>query len=267
MSEARKVVISSLTKKYLMAGSGLFLVLFILGHMLGNLQFFLGPDVINSYAYHLHHLPGHPFSLWAIRLVLLGCLAVHVWMAILLTTENKRARGPDAYAQKHSNVATYAARTMPVTGVVILAFIVLHILQFTTRVVPEDYNKTIGEASIEVAHVQIQAFDVFAMMVDGFSEPLFSIIYIVAVALLCMHLSHGVASMFQSFGFRNEIWRKRLNVIAHGFGWIIFLGFASIPASVMVFGFGKSYLAEMEQKWASQPPLVSTAAVADNKSH
>lgn len=267
MSEARKVVISSLMKKYLMAGSGLVLVLFVLGHMLGNLQFFLGPDVINAYAYHLHHLPGHPFSLWVIRLVLLGCLTIHVWMAILLTAENKRARGPDAYAQKHSNVATYAARTMPVTGVVILAFIVLHILQFTTRVVPEDYNETIGEAPIEVAHVQIDYFDVFAMMVEGFSDPLFSIIYVVAIALLCMHLSHGVASMFQSFGFRNEIWRKRLNAFAHLFGWFIFLGFASIPVSVMAFGYGKCYLAEMELKWASQTPLVTTAVVAENESH
>jgi len=266
MTTTHKVIIPSVVKKYLMAFSGLVLVLFVLGHMLGNLQFFGGPDMINAYAYHLHHLPGHPFSLWLIRLILLACLVVHVWMAILLTAENRAARGKNAYAQKHSNVATYAARTMPITGVVLLLFIVLHILQFTTRVVPENYNQTIGEVPIEVAHVQLNYFDVFAMMVDGFSDPIFSVIYIVAVGLLCMHLSHGVSSMFQSIGLRNEYWRGRLHAIAMAYGWVVFLGFASIPASVLFFGFGKSYLAEMEQKWA-QEPTAEASIFADNSNH
>ncbi len=257
MSDVPKVVIPSLAKKYLMAGSGLVLVLFVLGHMLGNLQFFLGPEVINAYAYHLHHLPGHPVTLWIIRLILLTCLVVHVWMAVLLTIENKHARGNDSYAQKHSNVASYAARTMPVTGVVLLLFIILHILQFTTRVVPEDYNATIGEAPIEVAHVQIEFFDVFAMMVKGFSDPLFAGIYIIAVGLLCMHLSHGVSSMFQSIGWRNEIWRKRLHCIALLYGWVVFLGFAAIPFSVLAFGHGKEYLADKEAQWAAAPAVTT----------
>lgn len=265
MSDAQKVVIPSLVKKYLMAGSGLVLVLFVLGHMLGNLQFFLGPEAINAYAYHLHHLPGHPLSLWVIRLVLIACLFVHVWMAILLTKENRAARGNDGYAQKHSNVASYAARTMPITGIVLLLFIVLHILQFTTRVVPEDYNATIGEAPIEVAHVQLQYFDVFAMMVKGFSSPLFSAIYIIAVGLLCMHLSHGVSSMFQSIGWRNEIWRKRLHGFALLYGWAIFLGFAAIPASVLS-GYGKSYLAEKESEWAAQPSAAEEV-ITEKTSH
>lgn len=249
MSNTRNIVIPSLVKKYLMALSGLVLVLFVVGHMLGNLQFFMGPEVINTYAYHLHNMPGAPFTLWAIRLVLLASLVLHVWMAILLTAENRRARGKEGYAVKHSNVATYAARTMPVTGVVVLAFIVLHILQFTTRVVPVDYNETIGQAPIEVGFTTIPAFDVFAMMVEGFSDPLFALLYIVAMALLCLHLTHGIASMFQSVGLRNEHWRKRLNTFALAMGWFIFIGFASIPASVFLFGYGQDYLAEKEQEW------------------
>jgi len=242
MSDTSTHRIPSLVKKYLMAFSGLVLVLFIIGHMLGNLQFFMGPEVINAYAYHLHHLPGAPFSLWAIRAFLFAALAVHVWMAILLTKENRAAR-PESYQGQKHNVATYASRTMPITGVLILAFIVFHILQFTTRVVPEDYNKTIGTSTIEVGHVDLEYFDVYAMMVSGFSSPLISLFYIVTMGLLCMHLSHGVHSMFQSIGLRNESWRPRLKLAAAAFGWIIFLGFASIPASVLM-GQGKGYTPE-----------------------
>ncbi|GHC03253.1 hypothetical protein GCM10007047_19780 [Cerasicoccus arenae] len=234
-----------------MAISGLVLVLFIVGHMLGNLQFFIGPEVINAYAFHLHHLPGAPVSLWLIRSSLLGALVVHVWMAILLTKENRAAR-PEDYLGQKTRVATYAARTMPVTGVLILAFVVFHILQYTTRVVPVDYNQTIGQSAIEVGHVELEYFDVFAMMVSGFSSPLISFFYIVTMGLLCMHLSHGVASMFQSVGLRNESWRPKLKCAAAIFGWVIFLGFASIPASVLA-GYGEPYLSAKETAWANAP--------------
>lgn len=248
MSDSSSHRIPSLVKKYLMAISGLILVLFIIGHMLGNLQFFIGPETINAYAYHLHHLPGNPVSLWLIRAFLLAALAVHVWMAILLTKENRAAR-PESYQGQKHNVASYASRTMPVTGVLILAFIVFHILQFTTRVVPVDYNTTIGNSGIEVGHVPLEYFDVFAMMVDGFSSPIIALFYIVTMGLLCMHLSHGVASMFQSIGLRNESWRPRLRLAAAAFGWIIFLGFASIPAAVLA-GYGEGYLNEKNTQWA-----------------
>lgn len=257
MSASETSRIPSLVKKYLMAISGLILVLFIIGHMLGNLQFFMGPEVINAYAFHLHHLPGAPFSLWAIRSFLFAALVVHVWMAILLTKENRAAR-PESYLGQKTKVATYASRTMPITGVLILAFIVFHILQYTTRVVPEDYNQSIGESTIEVGHVSLEYFDVYAMMVSGFSRPVISLFYIVTMGLLCMHLSHGVASMFQSVGLRNEAWRPKLKCGAIVFGWIIFLGFASIPASVLM-GQGKGYLAEKEAAWASAPATVAPA--------
>lgn len=233
-----------------MALSGLVLVFFVLGHMLGNLQFFLGPEAINAYAYHLHNMPGHPFSLWAIRLFLLLSVGVHVAMAILLTKENREAR-PVSYQNAKPAAATYSARTMPMTGLIILAFIVFHILHYTTRIVPEPYNETIKYSTIELGHgVTTEAFDVFAMMVAGFSSPLISLFYVIATGLLCMHLTHGVSSMFQSIGIRNELWRCRLGCLAKAYGWIIFLGFAIIPLSVMVGGFGKEYLEDKKQQWA-----------------
>lgn len=243
-----------------MAISGLVLVLFIIGHMLGNLQFFMGPEVINAYAYHLHHLPGAPITLWLIRGSLFTFLAIHVWMAVLLTKENRAAR-PESYLGQKTNVASYASRTMPITGVLILAFIVFHILQYTTRVVPEHYNDTIGTAAIEVGHVQFEYFDVYAMMVSGFSSPIISLFYIVTMGLLCMHLSHGIASMFQSIGVRNESWRYKLNCLAAIFGWVVFLGFASIPASILA-GYGKPYLAQQEAAWSGAVPAAQTAPAA-----
>ncbi len=245
---------SSLLKKYLMALSGLVLVLFVLGHMLGNLLFLVGPEAINAYAYHLHHLPGAPFSLWAIRLFLLAMVGIHVWMAVLLTIENRQAR-PDKYLNKSYRATKYAARTMPMTGLIILAFIIFHILQFTTRVVPEHYEQTIGQSLISVGPLPadvLPTFDVYAMMVAGFSSLWVSLFYIIAVGLLCMHLAHGVSSMFQSIGIRNEQWRYRLGKLALAYGWIIFIGFASIPVSVMGFGSGKGYLEEKRQQWQTE---------------
>lgn len=252
MSAAKKVILPSLVKKYLMAGSGIILVLFVLGHMLGNLQFFGPPEMINAYAYHLHHLPGHPVTLWIIRAFLLACVVVHIAMAVLLVKENREAR-PQNYAKQGFRESDYAARTMPMSGLIIFAFIIFHILQYTVRVVPEHYNATIGQAPVEVSHLQLEYFDVFAMMVKGFSSPVISIFYLIAMALLCMHLTHGVASMFQSLGVRNEVWRYRLKCLATAYGCFIFIGFASIPASVLFFGHGKAYLAEKEAEWAKTP--------------
>lgn len=232
-----------------MAISGLVLVLFVFGHMLGNLQFLMGPEAINAYAYKLHNLPGHPYSLWAIRLVLLFFVGLHVVMAVLLTKENRQAR-PTSYDKQQFRKATYAARTMPMTGVILLAFIIFHILHFTVRVVPEDYNVTIQTAPVDLGYgAVVQSFDVFAMMVAGFSSPLVSLFYVIATGLLCMHLTHGVSSMFQSLGLRNELWRRRLHALAVAYGWIIFLGFAIIPLSVLVGGVGKDYLKQQQEQW------------------
>jgi len=249
MSTARHFI-PSLVKKYLMALSGLVLVGFVVGHMLGNLQFFGPPEVINAYAYHLKHLPGEMITLWAIRLFLIAAVGLHIAMAILLYRENKQAR-PESYDGQKFNEASYAARTMPMTGLILLFFILFHLAQFTVRVVPEDYTDTIATSAIEVHGETVQFFDVYAMMVAGFADPIVSLFYIVAVGLLCAHVSHGFASMFQSIGIRNENWSKLLSPAAIFIGVVLFIGFASIPASVMVFGHGKDYLEERREAWSA----------------
>jgi succinate dehydrogenase / fumarate reductase cytochrome b subunit len=240
------VRIPSLLKKYLMAITGAILALFVLGHMLGNLQFFMGPDVINAYALHLHSLPFHPFSLYAIRSFLLLCVVVHVVMAILLVKENRAAR-PAGYDAEKPKAATLSSKLMPLTGLVLLVYIVFHLMHFTIRVGPGEYAQSIHEVSVNLGHGKTAVFhDVYGMMVIGFQHWGTSLFYVVATGLLCVHLTHGFSSMFQSLGLRNEKWRPRLDAMALAYGWVVFLGFAIIPISVALFGVGDDYVQHMK---------------------
>ena len=238
---------STIGRKFLMALTGVVLVLFVMGHMLGNLQIFLGPDVINAYAYKLHNLLPSS-ALWAVRLVLLGTIAVHIWAAVTLTLDNRKAR-PQGYREDKVVQASYSSRTMRWSGIILLAFIIFHIAHFTVRAVPgmqyesESKESRIlektevplvkdGEAVLENGH-KIMTFNVNDMMVLGFEEEWVSAFYIIATGLLCMHLTHGFSSMFQSLGIRNGLWRRRLDRAALAYGWVVFIGFAIIPIAVM----------------------------------
>lgn len=238
---------SSLGKKYVMALSGLVLSLFVLGHMVGNLQIFGDPYLINAYGYKLQHLPYG--LLWVIRLFLLLCVVAHLWAAITLKIENKKAR-PEDYKAKATIQATLASRTMIMSGLIILCFLVFHLLHYTVRSVPgHEYNHSIvahdgteypaevplvldGKTKVDSYGNPLIVHNVHDMMIAGFSYPLISIFYVIGTYLLCMHLSHGVSSMFQSLGFRNEGVRYRLDIGAKVYGWVTFLGYASIPLSI-----------------------------------
>ncbi|TVP80423.1 MAG: succinate dehydrogenase [Puniceicoccaceae bacterium] len=238
-----KFLKSTIGRKILMALTGLVLVGFVMGHMLGNLQIFMGPAAINAYAYQLHdELP--TAALWVIRLFLLASVGVHIWAAVTLTLDNRRAR-PEGYADNRVVQATYSSRTMRMSGVILLAFIIFHIAHFTTRTVPTmQYEKPgvlepmqvplvkNGEAVFDNGEI-VMTFNVNDMMVAGFQVWWVSAFYILATGLLCMHLTHGVSSMFQSVGLRNSLWRKRLDKLALVYGWVVFLGFAIIPVAVM----------------------------------
>ncbi|MDP0500295.1 MAG: succinate dehydrogenase cytochrome b subunit [Verrucomicrobiota bacterium JB022] len=232
---------SSLFKKYLMALTGFVLVGFVCGHMLGNLQMFLHPDWINEYAYKLQHLPYG--SLWVVRLVLLAAVVVHVVVAVQLVLENRRARGPLGYSAKAKLQATLASKTMRYTGLVLLAFIIFHILHFTVQSVHPEFKELhteiTGTSTLWGVHDKLlplghtEQHDVYAMVGIGFGPHFWyvSVFYIVSMALLALHLSHGVASMFQSLGLRNSVWTPRLRVLAAVIGWVVFLGFASLPTA------------------------------------
>jgi succinate dehydrogenase / fumarate reductase cytochrome b subunit len=202
-----------------MALTGLVLVGFVLGHMSGNLLYFRGPDALDAYAKWLHELGP---LLWVARLALLVSVAVHIWVGISLAAENRAARagGPELAATRR---ASLASRTMPYTGLVVLGFIVFHLLHFTLRAVALEPD-VVARADQGGVH---------QMLVAGFASKPVAAFYIVSMALLCLHLSHGVSSMFQTLGLRNERWRGPLDLAAAAYGWVIFLGFASIPVHVL----------------------------------
>lgn len=251
MSSLCSFVQSTIGRKILMALTGLVLVLFVMGHMLGNLQIFLGAEVINAYAYKLHYvLPSS--ALWGIRLFLLFCIAIHIWAAVTLTLDNRKAR-PQGYQEKRTIQASYSSRTMRMSGIILLAFIVFHIAHYTARIVPgKEYNSEIvvrmnseitsvptevplvkhGEVVLNNGH-PVMTFNVNDMMIAGFQVRWVSAFYILATGLLCMHLTHGFSSMFQSVGLRNTLWRKRLDRVALVYGWVVFLGFAIIPLATL----------------------------------
>ena len=231
MSSKSCICMSSLQKKFLMAITGVLLFGFVIVHMLGNLQVFLGPDAINLYAYKLHSLPA--FVMWGARLSLLLMVGVHILMAVKLTIENKKSR-PREYDNEGTVQASYSSRTMPMTGLIVLSFIIFHILHYTSRVVPGmEYDDKIPSYSLEFEDGSVkQVFDVYAMIVEGFSNYFVSFFYILSMGLLCMHLSHGLSSMFQTLGLRNKVWRPRLNNVARATALFIFIGFAAIPISV-----------------------------------
>lgn len=234
-------ITSTIGRKVLMALSGLVLVLFVMGHMLGNLQIFLGADVINAYAYKLHHVMPTA-ALWLIRIFLLGTIAAHIWAAVTLTIDNRKAR-PEKYDDDKMVQASYSSRTMRMSGIILFAFIIFHIAHFTVRSVPGMAYEQLGvleptevplvkygEAVMKNGH-EIMTFNVNDMMITGFQVWWVSAFYIIATGLLCMHLTHGVSSMFQSLGLRNKLWRVRLDKVALIYGWAVFLGFAVIPTA------------------------------------
>lgn len=231
MVNIKKSVLSSVLKKFLMAITGFVLASFLLIHMLGNLQTFEGgPHAINAYAHTLQTLPWE--ILWGFRLTLLACFAIHFLTAYMLVVENGRSR-PQQYAVKKSLSSSLAARTMIYSGTVVIAFAVLHILHFTVLNLDPDFKilEWVAPAGIYEGKT---LHDVYAMLIMGFSNPWVACGYIFAMIVIALHLSHGVSSMFQSVGLRNEAWRYRLNAIAVAYCVVIAAGFSLNPLAVMV---------------------------------
>jgi succinate dehydrogenase / fumarate reductase cytochrome b subunit len=223
---------SSLGKKYIMALTGLGLFLFVIGHLLGNLQIFLGPEVINAYG---NFLQTTPELIWPARLGLLAFAALHIWAAVTLTAQNRAARGLVSYSGAYTpTAASYASRTMMLSGAIVLVFVAYHLLHFTVQarsvnLIGKDF---VGLTDAKGRH------DVYAMMIAGFRQPLVSGFYIVAMGLLCLHLSHGVGALFQSIGLKNKAWGIWIDRFGRVASWAIFLGYASIPIAVLL-GYGK----------------------------
>jgi len=209
---------SSLGKKYWMAVTGAFLMFFVVAHLLGNLQMFLGPDWMNGYA---EHLEESPLLLWPMR-VLLGCaLVLHMVLGLWLGVENARSR-PKRYAVNATVQASLTSRMMVFLGLAIFCFIIFHLLHFTFDLVNPaitDYKDAKGRN------------DVYSMVVLAFQDPRIVGIYLVAIFFLSAHLRHGGYSFLQSLGLLRESQLPKAKVFALLFAILIFLGYGSIAVA------------------------------------
>ena len=250
---------SSLGVKFIMAATGVVLFLFVIGHLLGNLQVFGPPEMINRYG---HFLKSVPELLWGVRLFLLFCVTLHILSALHLAMVNKRAR-PVGYASSSAYGSTWQSRYTLMSGIVVLAFIVYHLAHFT--VLMPGINGVGDFTKLETTLPGgIQTHDVYAMMILGFQVWWVSLFYIIAQGLLFVHLSHGVASMFQSLGFRNHAWTPRIERFAKVASLAIFIGYALIPICIYMRVIGADYAekAKFELKSAA---MVEPAASASKE--
>lgn len=211
---------SSIGKKALMALSGLILLGFVIGHLLGNLLVFAGPEALNGYAHKLRQLG--PW-LWVARGGLLVTLIVHVWSAIALAKENRAAR-PVGYRAYRALETTWTARTMGWSGALLLVYLIYHLLQFTFRVTNPELS---GATDASGSH------DVYRMVVLSFQRPLISLVYVLGMTLLWAHLHHGIASAFQSLGLNTERTIPRWERVGRVVSMAIFLGYVAIPLAIV----------------------------------
>jgi succinate dehydrogenase / fumarate reductase, cytochrome b subunit len=216
-----------------MAITGFFLLAFVVAHLVGNLQVFLGPEAINRYG---HFLQSNVELLWPARVFMLACVLLHLWSAAEVSVENQRAR-PIGYGMKRPFGSTYASRHMLMSGVIVAVFIVYHLLHYTAEVQSINGTGRNFAAFIDAD----KRHDVFRMMVVGFHNVWVSGFYLLGVGLLCLHLSHGASSMFQSMGWRNDAYRLFLEKAARVVAVVLFLGYASIPIAILL-GYGKEAL-------------------------
>jgi len=215
-----RLLSDSIGRKAVVAVTGLFMVLFVVVHLLGNSTIFAGPDGINAYAEKLHGLG--PF-VWAFRLVMLCLLGLHVIFAVLLTLEN-RAANPDKYAVKKMLKANFASETMIWTGLLLLSFLVYHLLQFTARVTPD----------IVLGNDAKNRVDVFTMVFTSFRITPIALVYVAAMVTLFLHLSHGIQSIFQSIGLNNDKTMPQFSVLGKVLSAIFLVGYSAIPVLILV---------------------------------
>lgn len=213
---------STIGKKIIMGVTGLIGIGFVIAHMVGNLQLFVGAAKINAYGALLHGPLGE--LLWLLRIILIVAVVLHVLMAYQLTRISAAAR-PIGYQQHRPQVSTLASRTMKWGGVLLLAFIVLHILHFTTETIDPG-----GVRGMTDSHGNR---DVYGNMVASFRIWWVSLFYIVSMIALGLHLFHGAWSSVRTLGFAKSSSHPLHRKIAGTIAFIVWLGFTLVPVAVI----------------------------------
>jgi len=212
---------SSVGSKVVMALTGLGLIVYVIFHMLGNLQVFEGPHALNSYSAFLREMP---ILLWTARIGLLSIAVVHIVLAIQLTLRNRRAR-PTAYAIRDYRQASLASRTMAVSGVVLLLFIVFHLLHLTAGVVDPSFSDRVDAEGYR---------DVYARLIHAFRNPLIVGLYVAGQLGLGLHVSHAVSSSLQSLGLEHAAFNRLFKSAGPAVALLVVLGNVAIILAVFL---------------------------------
>ncbi len=212
-----RFLLSSIGAKVLMALTGIALVGFLVAHLAGNLLVWAGPDAINEYARRLRDfLP----VLWALRIGLLLSFVLHVVMAIRLTRLNRQAK-PVSYAVKDPVDSSFASRSMMLSGLVVLSFILYHLAHLTFRWTHPEFQD-LGD------------YEVYKMMILSFRSPYVSGFYSIGVILLMVHLNHGLSSMFQTLGINHPKYSPLIKTSCASLSALLAIGFLSIPVGIFL---------------------------------
>jgi len=215
MTSAPSFLRSTLGRKVVMAVTGIVLFGFVVGHMIGNLQVYLGPEALNGYGLALKELL-HGSGIWIARGTLLAAVALHIWAAVTLALESRAAR-PTGYRTQGHRDSTYASRTMVWSGPILALFIGYHLAHFTFGSV----------------HPSFVEGDVYHNLIAGFSVKWVSALYIVAMLFLGLHMYHGVWSMLQSLGLSHPRWNRLRFAFSVLSTAAVVAGNVSIPVAVM----------------------------------
>lgn len=224
---------SSIGKKLLMSISGLFLILFLIVHLTVNSLLLVpdGGDLFNAGA---HFMATNPAIRVIEPLLAIGFL-VHIIYGVKLTLENRKARGQARYASgKKTTGVTWASQNMLVLGITVAAFLVLHIANFWVKMKLTG-DPLLEHTTVDIAGVPTEVENAYALVNATFGYLWIVVVYVIGAVGLAIHLSHGFWSAFQTIGFSNLKWRKRLSVLGNIFAWIIGIGFSSIAVLQYLF--------------------------------
>lgn len=215
---------SSIAKKYWMALTGLFLCLFLVGHLLGNLQLLLpvseASDSFNLYAKFMTTNP----VVKILSYITYFSILFHIVDGILITIQNKKAR-PVAYAfNKPSANSSWTSRNMGLLGTVLLFFLIVHMRSFW-------YEMHFGEMPITLIDGQ-EFKDLYLITTQAFEQLWYVIFYVVCMVAVAFHLSHGFSSAFQTLGANHPKYNQLVKKIGFAFGIIIPAAFAIIPLAI-----------------------------------
>jgi succinate dehydrogenase / fumarate reductase cytochrome b subunit len=211
---------SSIGKKILVALTGLFMIIFLIAHLAGNLEIYAGPKALNHYSAFLRTMPK---VLWGFRIALIVAVITHIYLTVSLTKHNMNAR-PFEYKKKAVRKATISSRTMMLSGLTVLAFVLYHLAHYTWGITDPELMDLVDNEGLH---------HTYNMLVMGFSSPLISGFYILAQVLLAFHLSHGFSSAARTLGVKDPMLYEKIRVAGIAFSAVVAVLYISIPCSVL----------------------------------